>query len=92
MSGSTVERIERILRDALSIEVPSATTDMIAAGFLDSLALVTLMFEAEQEFHVTVPLANLDIEDLRTVERVAALIDRLGSDGDHVPDRNGGAR
>jgi hypothetical protein len=27
-----------------------------------------------------------------TVERVAALIDRLGSDGDPAPDPNGGAR
>ena len=79
---TTIERIDRIFREALSVEVPASTTDIIAAGLLDSLALVTLLFEVEQEFDLRIPLENLDIDGLRTVERIAALIDRLALERD----------
>ncbi len=89
---SVHERVERIFREALSIEVPSRTTDIIAAGLLDSLALVTLLFEVEQEFDIRVPLENLDIESLRTVERLAALAERLTLERDSPPQVERGMR
>jgi acyl carrier protein len=70
-------RVERIFRDALRINVPSATTDVIGTGLLDSLALVTLLVEIEQEFCVAIPLDRLEMEELRTVERIAAMVDDL---------------
>jgi D-alanine--poly(phosphoribitol) ligase subunit 2 len=82
---STAERIERIFREALSIEVPSASTDIVAAGLLDSLALVTLLFEAEQEFEIVVPVEDLDVDDFSTVERFAALVERLAAERDSAP-------
>jgi acyl carrier protein len=88
----TVTRIERIFREALSIEVPSPTTDIIDAGLLDSLALVTLLFEIEQQFAITIPLDELDIEGLRTVERIAALIESLATEADLGPTMEGGLR
>jgi acyl carrier protein len=84
------ERIERIFRQVLSIEVPSVSTDLIAAGLLDSLALVTLLYEIEQEFDISVPLENLDIEGLRTVARIAALVESLASSATHQPQMEGG--
>jgi acyl carrier protein len=75
----TAVRIERIFHDALGVAVPSPTTDIIATGVLDSLALVTLLYELEQEFSVTIPL-DLDIESLRTIERLAELVDRTSFD------------
>ncbi len=86
------ERIERIFRKVLSIEVPTRTTDIIAAGLLDSLALVTLLFEVELEFDIRVPLENLDIEGLRTVERIAALVERLTLERDFPPQVEDGLR
>lgn len=86
------ERIERIFRDALSIEVPSVNADIIADGLLDSLALVTLLFEIEQEFGVTVPLENLDVDALRTVEQIAALVERLAFERNSSPQVKGGLR
>lgn len=67
-------RIKRIFADSLQIELPSTTTDLIDGGLLDSLALVTLLYEIEQAFGITFPLDALDIERLRTVERMAALV------------------
>ena len=45
------------------------------SGLLDSLALVTLLFEVEQEFQVEIPLDSLDVENFRTIERIARLVD-----------------
>ena len=73
-------RIERIFQDALGVVAPSRTTDIIATGVLDSLALVTLLYELEQEFSITIPL-DLDIESLRTIERLTELVDRTSIDG-----------
>lgn len=73
------ERIWRIFRDSLAIEVPSVTTDVITTGMLDSLALVTLLFEIEQEFAIKIPLDGFDIESLRTIERIVAFVEGLGA-------------
>lgn len=81
----TGERIELIFRDVLNIRLPSPTTDLIASGMLDSLALVTLLFEIEQQFVTTIPLEEVDIEQLRTVERIASLVDELTREGQPTP-------
>jgi acyl carrier protein len=74
---TAVERVQRIFRDALVMEVPMNGTDILESGMLDSLTLVTLIFEVEQEFGVVVPLETMDIDDLRTVDRIAGLAERL---------------
>ena len=45
---------------------------------------MTLLFEVEREFDLTIPLEDLDIESLRTVERIAALTERLALERDAV--------
>jgi acyl carrier protein len=76
----TATRIQRIFSEALSSEVPSPTTDIVEAGLLDSLALVTLLFEIEQQFQITIPLDELDIESLRTVEQIAGMVESFTTD------------
>jgi acyl carrier protein len=68
------ERVERLFLDALNIQVPSKDTDLIEAGYIDSLALVELLFAIEREFSVTVPLDELDIDSFRTLESISALV------------------
>lgn len=70
---SVTDRIARIFREALAIDVAEPTTDLVDSGLLDSLALVTLLFEVEQEFSITLPLD--DVDSLRSVERIAALVE-----------------
>ena len=52
----TSERIAWIFQEVMAIEIPSGDTDIIAAGMLDSLALVTLLVEIEQQLDVAIPL------------------------------------
>lgn len=68
------ERIEQIFHDVLNIDVPSPTTDVVAGGLLDSLGVVTLLFEIEHEFGVTIPLEHVDLDSLRTVNSIAEIV------------------
>jgi acyl carrier protein len=70
----TTTRIDRIFTESLGIAVASPATDLFDAGALDSLGLVTLLFELEQEFGIVVP-ADLELESLRTIERLGKLVD-----------------
>ena len=76
----SVERVERVLRDALSIELPSRDTDLLQAGLLDSLTLVQLLVEVEGEFDVEIPLDDFDPDQFRTAESIARFVAALPSD------------
>jgi acyl carrier protein len=71
---AAIARIQALFEDALSVPAPAPDVDIIDRGLLDSLALVTLLFEMEVEFGVQIPLDSLEIEDFRTLERIAALV------------------
>ena len=66
----------RLFADHLAIEVPSTETDLIEIGLLDSLAMVDLLVQLEREFGFTVVMDELDVEDFRSVERIAAYVAR----------------
>jgi D-alanine--poly(phosphoribitol) ligase subunit 2 len=68
------DRIDGIIRDALSIDVRSHDMDLIDTGLLDSLSLVTLIAELEQSFGIELPLDDFDVNDFRTVERMARFV------------------
>jgi D-alanine--poly(phosphoribitol) ligase subunit 2 len=68
------ERIAALILDALQVEVPALDTDLIDAGLIDSLGLVTLITEIEQEFSVQLPLDEFDIERFRSAEQIAAYV------------------
>lgn len=65
--------IERIFRDTLNISPPAPEVDIIEAGLLDSLALVTLLFEIEQELGLQLPLESLEVDDFRSIALIAKL-------------------
>jgi acyl carrier protein len=71
---STVDRIRLLIADVLSIDVPDANTDMIEAGLLDSLGLVSLIAEIENEFQLELPLEDLDVNHFRSAVRIAQLL------------------
>ena len=69
--------IVAIFRESLGIELTSIDVDVIETGLLDSLALVTLLFEIEQRTGLEVPVETLDLDDLRTVESLARVVGEL---------------
>jgi acyl carrier protein len=75
-TGTVNEQVSAIFSDALNISVPSDETDLIDGGLLDSLTLVELLVEIEVQFGVVVALDALEIDDFRTVSRIAEVITR----------------
>lgn len=81
MTGATVgleDQIASLIRDSIGVEVPGPSTDLIDGGFLDSLAVVTLITEIEVVFSHPLPLETLDLESFRSVERIAAYLTTTG--------------
>jgi acyl carrier protein len=73
-SAPSVERIQRLFRETLNIDVPAPDADLIELGLIDSLALVELLFAIEREFSVALPLEELEIDAFRTVTSIGALV------------------
>ena len=75
----TGEAIMRSLRElflqGLHIEAPSPDTDLFESGTLDSLQLVELLLQLEQRFGVRVAIESIDLDQLRTLERIAKLVE-----------------
>ncbi len=81
-AAPTREReILEILGAELGVPVTGVQEDLIDSGLLDSLAFVDLLFRIESRYGTRIDVATLDLDDLRTVARIAALVDRTAAAG-----------
>jgi D-alanine--poly(phosphoribitol) ligase subunit 2 len=78
-NAQLMARISNLICDALNIEITAVDVDLIDTGLLDSLALVTLITEIEQEFGYELPLDDFDVERFRSVERIADFLAGTGA-------------
>lgn len=75
MSSSVKEKIRNFLSQDLGIDV-SGTSDagaLFTSGLIDSFALLELMAFMEREFAVKIEIADMSIEQLDTIDALAAL-------------------
>lgn len=79
------QRLLNLFADAFQIEAPAANLDLIDSGVLDSLQLVELLYRLEREFGARIPIENIDLDDLRTLERIAGLIATRTATTDSAP-------
>jgi acyl carrier protein len=72
---TTVQRrIADWFLENLHLEIPSPETDLFETGVLDSLGFVELVLHLEQEFGVKITLEQVEIDNFRSVERIAAFL------------------
>jgi len=69
--------VRQLIAEKLAVEVAGEDTDLLAEGVLDSVTLVQLIMHLEQTFDIRVELADLEIDDLRSVRSIAALVGKL---------------
>lgn len=74
MQEQLAREITQLLNDQLLVEVNSPEDDLLASGVLDSLTLVQLLFDLERRFGVTIPLEELEIDDFRSINSIASLV------------------
>src|SRR3954469_24883020 len=74
------DQVAAIMSDRAGIVVPDAEADLLDAGLIDSLALVTLIVAFEDTFGVQMPLDDFDIDRFRSVASIADLLTSLGAE------------
>jgi D-alanine--poly(phosphoribitol) ligase subunit 2 len=72
-----VSGIYAVLRERLMVIVGSADVDLFETGLVDSIGLVELILALEDRFGINLPMENLEIDDLRTVRKIADLVVRF---------------
>ena len=73
--NATIGRLGALFTECFHIEVPSADTDLLESGILDSLQFVELLVQLEQNFDLRIKIDDIDLEDLRSLARIARLVD-----------------
>lgn len=68
--GFVAQRAQQQMRDI------DETSDLFAAGLLDSLGLLELVTAIEQRFDVAIDFAELDVEQFSRIGDFAALVGR----------------
>lgn len=71
--------IRAVLRDHLTVMVESPDVDLLETGLVDSIGLVELILQLEDRFGVSLPMDILEIDDFRSINRIADLITRLST-------------
>jgi methoxymalonate biosynthesis acyl carrier protein len=77
-----VDQLGELFATTLHIEAPGPDADLLEEGILDSFQFVELLVQMEKKFSLRIDIAEIDLEDLRTLERIAELVVRNGQ----VPD------
>ena len=77
MSDSIIGRLGAIFVESLRIEAPPPDTDLFESGIVDSLQLVELLLQLERRFGVQIAIESIDLDRLRTLERIARLVEEL---------------
>ncbi len=80
MSGTNAiaERLGALFAESFHIEAPSLDTDLLESGILDSLQFVELLTQLERNFKLRLKIDDIDLDDLRTLGRIARLVAAQG--------------
>ena len=81
-ANTIIERLEVLFVERFHIEVPSPDTDLVETGILDSFQFVELLLQLEQHFGFRIKIDDIDLDDLRTLSRIARLVAANGGTAD----------
>ena len=67
-------RLAALLLERLHLDVPSAETDLIDTGALDSMLFVELLAQLEKEFGIAIGLDDIDVSAFRSIRSIADFV------------------
>jgi acyl carrier protein len=71
-------RLIELFRDKLELDVPSAETDLMETGVMDSLTFVELLYHLEIEFGITISNEKLELENFRSISSIVEFVEQVG--------------
>jgi acyl carrier protein len=78
-TNAIIKRLDALFVESFGIEVPSPDADLLDLGILNSLQFVELLLQLEEHFGLHVKLEDIDLDDLRTLSRIARLVAANGA-------------
>ena len=78
-TNAIIERLGALFVESFHIKVPSADMDLLESGILDSFQFVELLLELEQRFGLRIKLDDIELDDVRTLKRIARLLAANGA-------------
>jgi D-alanine--poly(phosphoribitol) ligase subunit 2 len=84
-SAQLVEQLGALFAENFHVSVPEPTADLLEEGILDSFQFVELLVQIEKRFGLRIDIAGIDLDDLRTLQRLAGLISRRRSEAAGQP-------
>lgn len=81
-SNTLTDQLRALFVESFHMEVPSTDADLLQSGILDSLQFVELLVQLEQRFGLRIAIDDIDLDDLRTLGRIARLIARTAAVSD----------
>lgn len=79
------DRIARVFSGLLKLDIQSVDTDLFESGILDSLAFVELLLQLEREFGVTTSVEDLELDNFRSIARIAEFVSTRIAGGTSTP-------
>jgi len=76
LSAVSNDRIIHLLSERIHVEAPSADTDLMESGLLDSLTLVELMSSLEEQFGINISFDEVEIDNFRSARRIAEFVNQ----------------
>ena len=73
-ANAIIERLGALFVETFHIELPSPDTDLLETGMLDSFQFVELLSGLEQQFGFRIKIEDIDLDDLRTLKRIAGMV------------------
>ncbi|HEY2905787.1 MAG TPA: acyl carrier protein [Vicinamibacterales bacterium] len=67
-------RLAAIFADQLHVDVPAPDTDLFATARLDSLGVVELVLELEQQFGISIATDDLELDHFRSLDAIAQFV------------------
>jgi len=78
---TVANEVAEIFSQGLHIEVPSHDFDLFTTGMLDSLQLVELIFQLEEQFGIQISLAEIDLQNFRSIDCIALMLVQRNGNG-----------
>jgi D-alanine--poly(phosphoribitol) ligase subunit 2 len=78
-TNAIIEHLGALFVESFHVEVPSADTDLLETGILDSFQFVELLVQLEQRFGFRIKIEDIDLDDLRSLSRIARLVAANGA-------------
>ncbi|MGH7590614.1 MAG: acyl carrier protein [Gemmatimonadales bacterium] len=72
--SSLRDDLATLFAERLHVEVPSAETDLLASGRIDSVTMIELLLLIEERFGVRIDLAEVDFDHFRSLASMAEFV------------------